>query len=292
VRSEVVSSAQIESDVVLGEDVIVDENATIRSSVVLPNTYVGAMVELSNAIVWGEDLIRVDTGVAVKVADGFLLGDLESAGLGPAAGGIVSRTSGWLLLLASLPRWPLAFLASLGAGPGRPLRRTRRLGNRLRVDDRGERVPVAFVVSEWATRIPALRYLPRLWAVACGDLRVVGVLPLDPDRTDSRTEDWELLRDQAPVGLLGPAQLAVAPGAPEEELAMADAVYARTRSRRADLGWLLRGALALLTPRAWRPLPKRESSGGPPAPESRAPRPRATGESQDQRETELEKVGS
>jgi lipopolysaccharide/colanic/teichoic acid biosynthesis glycosyltransferase len=87
-------------------------------------------------------------------------------------------------------------------------------------------------------------------------LRLVGVAPLTPAQAAARTEEWEMVRDAAPAGLLGPAQLTLRADAPLEEHFVVDAYYARTRTAAGDLRWLLRGLAALASPRAW--LPRRD----------------------------------
>jgi NDP-sugar pyrophosphorylase family protein len=64
-------------DVVVGERVLIDHQARLAGTVVLPNTYVGAFTDLSNTIVWGNLLIRVDTGVITEIADRHILADIS-----------------------------------------------------------------------------------------------------------------------------------------------------------------------------------------------------------------------
>lgn len=69
-------TAELEDSVVLSDGVIVDAHATLRSTVVLSQTYIGSWVNLTQAIVRGQDLISVDAGATVRIADTFLLSDL------------------------------------------------------------------------------------------------------------------------------------------------------------------------------------------------------------------------
>ncbi|MET0556163.1 MAG: NDP-sugar synthase [Vicinamibacteria bacterium] len=245
-RCEVHAEAELLADVVLSDDVVVDRRATLRSTVVLPHTYVGELVELQDAIVCRNDLVRVDTGATVRVTDAFLLGDLRrSASAGPLANGL-QRAAGLAALVLSLPLWPLALAASFAADPRGPLRRVRLRGNRRRAGE----ASAEFDAWRGATRLPVLRDLFLLPAVVAGHLRLVGVPPLTPEAADARTEEWERVRDGAPVGLVGPSQLTLA-GAPLEERLMMDAFYAQRRNGREDARWLARGALALFSRRAW-----------------------------------------
>lgn len=252
-RCDVKAGAEIRGGVVLADDVVVDRNATLSSAVILPHTYVGEMVDVSDAIVWSNDLVHVDSGAVAHVTDDFLLADLGSGGLEEGAANIVHRSIGFLLWLVSLPLWPIVLLASLLADLKTPLRTIELIGNRTTPGPDGERVRSTFKAWEAATRIPILRHLPLLLAVIRGDIRLVGVTPLTPEEASHRTEDWERLRDLAPAGLIGPAQLSLSTDAPEEERWVLEAYYAQTRTAISDFVWLARGVGAFFTPRAWGP---------------------------------------
>lgn len=244
---QVDSDAELVGPVSLADDVVVDRRATLERTVVLPQSYVGELVELRDAIVWGDILIRVDSGAVLKVTDAFLLADMAR----PTAPGMADwshRALGALALGASLPLWPVALAASL-LSKGPLLERERLVGNRRVRDEVGHEEPVVFNGWQFATRVPVLRHLPLLVAVARGDLRLAGVSPLTPEESAQRTEEWQHVRDEAPVGLLGPAQLDL-PGATLDERVLADAWHARHRS---DMRWLRRGLAALVSSRGWRP---------------------------------------
>lgn len=252
-RCDVKATAEIHGDVVLCDDVVVDRQATVRNAVVLPNTYVGEMVDVSDAIVWSNDLVHIDTGAVARVTDEFLLADLGAPGLEEGFVDGLHRVLGGVLFALSLPLWPILLLASVLVNPRAPLRRIQLVGNRKSIGRGGQWVRSNFETWEAATRIPVLRHLPLLLSVVRGDLRMVGVSPLTPEEADARTEEWERLRDRAPAGLVGPAQLNLPEDAPAEERFVLEAYYAQTRSAGSDLVWLARGVGALFTPRAWGP---------------------------------------
>ncbi len=247
------ASAEFHGEVVIANRVIVDRHVILRDSVVLSDTYIGELLDVQNAIVRGNQLIRVDTGAVLPVVETFLLADLREVTLGSTLAEPFNRLLGLLLLLLSLPLWPLALAAALAENFNDPLHETRLRGNRLEFDEFGARQRRVFVVREWATSIPLLRYLPRLLAVVSGDLRLVGAEPLTPELADNRREDWERVSDQAPAGLIGPTQLTLPASAPREERLMSDVFYARQRGTGKDLRYLLQGVGALFTPRAWWP---------------------------------------
>ena len=247
------ASAEFYGEVVIANRVTVDRHATLRDSVVLSDAYIGERLEVQNAIIQGNRLIQVDTGAVLSMIETFLPTGRHKAMSGGVLVAPFDRLSGLLLLLLSLPLWPLALVAALVENFDDPLRETRLRGNRLEFDEFGVRRRRVFVAMQWMTSIPLLRHLPRLLAVVSGDLRLVGVEPLTPEQADSRREDWERLADRAPAGLIGPTQLVLPAGAPRETRLMSDVFYACQRGAGKNLRYLLQGAGALFTPRAWWP---------------------------------------
>lgn len=268
-NSRVHPEAELLGNVMIARDVVIDRAVLLRDCVILPHSYVGEMLEVHEAIVAGDTLIRVDTGVVLTISDAFLLGRLRGGGARDAGPPPVrDRLIGLLLLLLSLPLWPLAFftasLADAGtrtlvgqqadAGAqtelGGLLRCQLLLGNR--VDSVVSGVEKGFIGRRLATPIPVLSYLPMVWALVSGDLRLMGVSPLTPGEAASRTEDWQHVRDEAPVGLLGPTQLMLGPNAPLDERLMSDAFYIGQRGWRRHLQLLADALRMLLSARAWR----------------------------------------
>jgi mannose-1-phosphate guanylyltransferase/phosphomannomutase len=244
-RSRVAADAELMSEVVISSDVVIDRHATLRSAVIMPHTYIGELVEVADAIVAGHMLIHVDTGTVTRVTDSFLLASVRTRTLGSSVRTMADSIGAMFLLILSIPLWPLALIAALAAEPGHPIRRITLLGNRRALTRK-----VEFTARQFSVALPILRYLPYLFSVAAGHLRLVGVEPLAPAAAASRTEEWEFVRDEAPVGLIGPAQLTLSPDAPREERRLMEAYYARTRSTAGDVRWLALGAAAIFSGRA------------------------------------------
>ena len=248
-NSRIHPEAEFVGEVVIGRDVVVDRAATLRDCVIMPRTYVGELVEVANAIVSSGDLVRVDTGARLKITDAFLLGSLGGKE-GRARTSAWDRAAAALLLLLSLPLWPVAAAAAALASRGALTQRVALVGNRS--PRPGSESPEGgFTAVSWNTPIPVLRHLPWLLAVVEGDLRLVGVSPLSPEESQARPEEWQRVRDQAPVGLIGPTQLNLTREAPLEERLLSDAFYAREPSRGRDLGYLWQGARSLFGSDAW-----------------------------------------
>ena len=230
---------------------IIDRRVSIESSVILPHTYIGELVELRNAIVRGNDLIRVDHGAVLKISDSFLLADLKVTTFNKGMGAALNRCAGLLLLLLSLPFWLLAGLGSLLQNPGKPFHVSRLRGNKINLNDFGIPERVEFSAGEWNVNTPILRFLPRIIAVVSGDLTLVGALPVSLEVAAQRTEEWEKLADQAPSGLLGPTQLHVPADASAEEKLMSDSFYAAHFNLRHDLRYLWQALPVLFSRKAW-----------------------------------------
>lgn len=252
-NSRVHPEAELVGEVVIGDDVVVDRGATIRDSVILSKTYVGELVEVANAVVASNLLIRVDTGAVLRISDAFLLANLGKGGMDGVLGRWLDRLAGLVLLILSLPLWLVAAFLSGREGGGGRLLEARDMEGDLREhpgDQTGPRRTV--VLLNWRTRVPVLRHLPWLLAVVRGDLRLVGVSPLTPEQSAARDEDWQFVRDTAPVGLLGPTQLQVSSDASIEERLLSDAFHARQRGWGRDLVVLWEGIKMLFSADAWR----------------------------------------
>lgn len=244
-------SVELSGEVVIADNVIIDRRVNIESSVILPHTYIGELVELRNAIVRGNDLIRVDNGAILKISDTFLLADLKTSSINKGLGAVSNRVAGLLLLLLSLPLWVLAMFLSLLQNPAKPFCTHRLRGNKIELNEFGMPQRTEFPAREWNLSVPVLRYLPRILAVISGDLSLVGTLPISLETAAQRTEEWEKLADQAPAGLIGPTQLHVPADAPEEEKLMSDSFYAAHFNVRHDLLYLLQSLQALISRKAW-----------------------------------------
>ena len=245
------ASVELRGEVVIGDNVIIDRRAGIENTVILPHSYIGELVELRNAIVRGNDLIRVDNGAVLKISDAFLLADLTTSHINKGLGTVYNRLAGLLLLLLSLPFWVFALFLGVLQNPARPFYSRRLRGNKIELNDFGMPERTEFTAMEWNVSAPVLRYLPRLLAVINGDLNLIGSLPVSLAAAAQRTEAWEKLADQAPAGLLGPTQLHIPVDAPEEEKLMSDAFYAAHANFRHDMLYVLQSLQALMSRKAW-----------------------------------------
>jgi len=105
-RCDVASDAELMSEVVVSDNVVIDRHATLRSAVIMPDSYIGQLVEVSGAIVNGSTLIDIDTGAVTRVTDSFLLTSVFGNSVSSRLRKFVAHGSVAALLTILLPlRW-------------------------------------------------------------------------------------------------------------------------------------------------------------------------------------------
>jgi NDP-sugar pyrophosphorylase family protein len=238
---------------IIGNHCYIDSGATLVRSIILPGSYVGAGLQVENAIISGHHLIRIDHNVAMTIHDPSMIAYVDHE-VESLLYSLPDRLMGLALLLLSLPLWPLALLLSVINNRAQPLKRVTILGNRSNPETIGRE---RLLVDGWqmATGIPLLRSLPLLWLVARGDLRLFGSTPLQPEgNSDAATRElpcWDLRQHHCSAGLLGPAQLDLPRSAPEEELRLNESHFIEQRGLTTLLQRLFKASILLFTSRAW-----------------------------------------
>jgi hypothetical protein len=209
--------------VVIGSGAFIDSNATLSRTIVMPGTYVGRSVELCNAIVDGDTLVRVDLGTITRINDKFLVARAQARARAPWA----SRLAVGGVLALSLPLWPVAAIAAVLSSPARPLVRRELTGNKG-----------AFISWQFNTANPVLRGLPGLISVAAGHLYFVG----SPPRRANAVQGYPT---EAPAGLMSAAVIDTSPGASAAERMTSELAFAATRTWKRSLTYFLRGIARL-----------------------------------------------
>jgi hypothetical protein len=237
--------ANLGPSVTIGPGCIVDEEATLVDSIVLPDTYVGRLLAGTGLILDGQLIIRSETGNVAAIADTLLLSDLTQSWLEDRVGRVFARIAGFLLLVVLSP---LLALACLSARSPRIVRReVYGSSTRLSVDGTADRVKT--VVHEFDTPRLLLRRLGWLWDLAGGRLSFFGNPPLDVDKAPSLEPALRERWLEAPVGVIGLAQVEAlessGPIDPSTEAAAA-ALYTSTLGSRNRLGLLFRTLVAAL----------------------------------------------
>ena len=258
-HSQVNSRASLSGTVVISDRVVVDRHTSITDSVILDNTYVGEYLNIRNAIVWKNLLIRVDSNTVLELSDNFLLADLGHSFYDVHLGGLVHSMGGLALLLASLPLWPIAVVLSLKRSSGKPYTSVILQGNARQT---GTDAKTPFKAYQFVTGVPVLDNLPRLISVVTGRIRLVGVSLYKPVELVARDERWQKVCDTVPSGLLGPTQLVLGADAALEERLISDTVFSSTRDWKRSLHVLVDATKAFFSSRAWQSVPRNKNQAG------------------------------
>lgn len=241
-------SARVAGPCIIGNDCYIDRGAIISNSIVMPGTYVGEQLSISNSIVSGDLLIQIDKGVQLKVTDDQLLSKTAYA-IRQSLRQWPQRIMAAIILLASAPLWVLALLLSLAHTPKNPLSRTRVPVNRHSTEPEREMV----VIGLFSTPIPVLHHLPMLWLVVRGDLLMFGSHHKRKLFSNSARLQGARQGNHPELGLLGPVLLFLPENSPEEEIALGELSFASEASFSDYFLNLYRAAKLLLSRRAWAP---------------------------------------
>ena len=246
------SKADLRGAVVVNDHCFIDSGALVENSVILPGTYIGSNLDVSNAVVNGRQIIRVDTGASYTITDPFILSSMASGLLHSWLPALGNRLLGLVLLVCSLPLWPLAaFLLLLRSS--RPYAKSRPYySNRLEFDPDLGWAPKVFNAWQLRLKSPILRSLPLLFAVVQGHVNLLGARLRPLQESVSPQQPWDAVGCNTSAGLLGPVQLCLPADAPAEEQLLSEIHFHYHRSLGGDLAYLLRAAGALFTSRAWR----------------------------------------
>lgn len=229
-------SCSLSGSVVLNNGVVVDRHTSIENSVILDRTFVGENLEIKNAILYGDLLIRVDTGAVVEVTDRFLTAHLGESLYDAHFANITNQVAGAVLLFISLPLWIFSLALALLNSPSQPLVRKQFVGNKFVKHSANNSAQQPgdkrlFNTFEFNVRPGLFRKLPLTLSIAAGHVRLVGVSLCSPLELEERTEGWQTVRDNAPAGALGPSQLYLPDNASLDEKILTDAIFAQQASK-------------------------------------------------------------
>ncbi|MCE7981238.1 MAG: nucleotidyl transferase [Caldilinea sp. CFX5] len=247
-------NTELGPETIIGAGTVLDEGVTIQQSTVLPRTYIGQFLHLARRIAHRTDLIDIDSGINVQIADPWLL-----TAVNPALPGNLLRTLAErvlaLLLLIGLAPFLLVLGAALWLTTGAVLTRVQRFGQLPLVKSNPQLIKLYHLqtrrgnnsvtaLGQWLEQYEFHR-LPELWNVVCGDIGLVGVKPLPLEESIMLQEAWQQSRYGAQAGFTGLWYTEATATTDADELSILDAYQAIAHSWRDDLRQLW------LTPGAW-----------------------------------------
>lgn len=240
--------AEVGPGTILGNDIMVDEDATVANSTILDGSYIGQLVNVDSRVINKALMIDVNSGDSVYITDEHLLSktyqDIDESSL--------SRTfdvvAALFILLFTLPfSLPTSLLLLITTGkvftsspyvhraPGEPggSRPSKNISYNLYQFQTKNKNGKHNWIGKWLEQSD-LHRLPHLLNVLRGDLRIVGVKPLTAEENEKVQEIWQEKRYDAHPGFTGLWYVQVGRGGTLEEIIVTDAYYAATRSWRWD----------------------------------------------------------
>lgn len=237
--AQVAASARLGPAVTIGPGAVVEAEARLVRTVVMPGTYVGRLIEGEDVILDGRTIIDGATGSVAVLGDDLLLAELEPDDREPPLRRLGERAVAAALLAPALP---LALLAWWRAG--RPaLARREVLSHRVRHTVAGDAERLTTELCEPASPSRLLRWVTGLVDVVSGRLALVGNPPLTEVEAAALEPEVRERWLEAPVGLFGLAQaerLARPDATEPEDMAAAAALYAGQRGLALDLRLVVR----------------------------------------------------
>lgn len=238
------SGAVIGSGSVVGNQVIVDEGASVQGSLILDRTYVGAHTDLRSVVVKQNWMLQIPSLLSIHLGDDLILGDLEKKTVAAKGERLVNLGLALVLLVPAAPLLILLYLYHLAVPSKGYFRSEKRFGAGEQMNLAGEVARKTFALYAFRSRNRLLQKLPGLINVIKGDLSLVGVSALDEQELRELPEEWREMRAKAPVGLFHLWELETPQDLEWEEKMIAENYYAVSRSLWGDLQILGKGLLA------------------------------------------------
>ncbi len=237
--------AEILKGSVLGNGVIIDANATVKSSVVMDHTYVGAYTNVEERIVSGRFVMNVRTGSSIEVSDPIIVSGVREKTLGPGIRRLVERLIAAFLLVLTCPVWMAKGLSRIASGM--PFfHRKSFLSFHTQKTMTIATEPTAVTLRTFDKAGPFSSRLPGLLDVMTGRLALVGTRPLAERERTRLTEDWTDLRDSAPEGLFTPVDAEPLTDPTDDEKVVIENYYVATRSASGDFRILVKAIFNLM----------------------------------------------
>ncbi|MEW6128494.1 MAG: sugar transferase [Acidobacteriota bacterium] len=244
--------AHIGPNAVIANDCVLDSKSTVANSLIFSGSYIGEALELNEAIVDKNRLINTRFGIAVSVADDFILGNLHKNHIRESLTFFFSRLTATLLLILTSPLILLIALV-LKITKGQAFYQYEAI-----------KLPAASDAKAWSkiqvySFLPYsngyqknrgisdifLRLLPGLINIAKGELHFVGVRPLPKYRVELLPHDWQSLYLNSKAGIITETFVLYGENATTDEIYSAETYYSVMSGFSYDLKLLLRYLLRI-----------------------------------------------
>ncbi len=234
--------ARIGPDTVIGGHCIVDTNTNMEYCLAIGGSYIGEGLELSQSIVDQNLLVNARLGAQVEVSESFLLGTLKPTWSVNWFERAVQSLTALALIIIFLPILLIsAFYFAIARrllytgvlAADLPPRKDQLAASDVRLPCLGKDAWSTYRPAGWSAFLR--QFLPGLFAVLVGRIRLVGLPPRSTGEILQLPGDWRALYEEGQLGLITEASVAVGNSMDKTELYLADAYYVARQSWRHDL---------------------------------------------------------
>ncbi len=241
----IAADAEVGPNAVLGANCLIEKKCAINNSLVLADSYVGENLEVADSLLGGGKIINTRLGAEIEIPDQFILGSLREREIKRFFVNFLSRFAAFFLLLFSLPVLIFTFIwLKITRRGGRVMQAretvllpTNKKGNRLQTFRRFD-FSTAETTHNWETgdwREIFLKILPALINVARGEMRFVGVRPLDREQVAALPADWREFYVSSKTGIITEAFVFGGASVTSDDRYLSESVYAVSADWRTDL---------------------------------------------------------
>jgi hypothetical protein len=256
------SGVRLGPNTVISSDCIIDTNTAIEHSLVIEGSYIGEALEATEAIIAHNLLVNIRLDASARMSESFLLGSVVRPRRQTWVGGFVQSVLALMLIFLFLP---VSLVSILYYYLIRQLGYTSVRMVRLPVEEYSLRLRsyplVCLGADAWKIHQSAAwesflrQFLPGLFSVLSGQLKLVGLPPRTLPEIQALPTDWQSLYQKGKAGLITEASSALTESEDEMQMYLMDAYYSVRGSWSHDLTLAAKYFLRLILPR-----PKRGGS--------------------------------
>lgn len=230
----------LESESIIGDHVIIENDVTIKKSIILKDTYLGSHLEVNEMVINRNYVLQVQNAITLHIGDEVILGDLKRKWIVFSISRLLQVALSLLIIIIFSPLIVGLYLYHVIRPSKQFLYSERRCVGFKIQELSGEKTPLEFLLFKFRCKNRLIQKLPELFQVIRGTLNLVGNSPLTQQQTIQLQEDGEELLLRAPFGLFSIWEAGGESDLSWENIMVQERYYAATHSFWGDLKILLK----------------------------------------------------
>ena len=228
---QIAEGAEIGPHTTIASGSIVSKGAKVQNAIISPDSYIGEMMEVKEAITIGATLVQPQSGTKVMVSDPLLLDGIHRESVAEMANDVFHRAAALGLLTTLLPVGvSVAALSKLKTN--RAIARTQTMGHGDVEDKKDIGWLPRFNRFEIADKSLPFFWYPTLYNIVKGEMRFTGPGPMDSSDVSADSSILNTERYKVPPGLFPVEALF---DADSDEAEFAEVLYTKKKGMLRDL---------------------------------------------------------